>query len=47
MERFEEQNRGTPSTLHHPPPTIKIKKVAALKREILIKYKRIKWTPSC
>ena len=23
------------------------KKVSALKSEILIKYKRIKWTPSC
>ena len=47
MERFEEQNSGTPSTLHHPPPTIKIKKVTAFISEILIKYKRIKWTLSC
>ena len=33
----------------HPPPTIhqNKKKVSALKSEILIKYKRIKWTPSC
>ena len=34
----------------HPPPTThhqNKKKVSALKSEILIKYKRIKWTPSC
>ena len=33
-----------PPTIHHPPNK---KKVSALKSEILIKYKRIKWTPSC
>ena len=31
----------------HPPPTIKIKKSLRHQDEILIKYKRIKWTPSC
>ena len=34
----------------NPPPTIhhqNKKKVSAFKSEILIKYKRIKWTPSC
>ena len=37
-----------PSTIHHPPPTIKItKKVSVIKSGILIKYKRINWTPSC
>ena len=36
-------------TTDHPPPTIhhQNKKVSALKSEIIIKYKRIKWTPSC
>ena len=38
MRRFEPKS-GTPPT--------KIKKVSALKIQILIKYKRIKWTPSC
>ena len=32
------------ATTHYPPSK---KKVSALKSEILIKYKRIKWTPSC
>ena len=34
----------------HPPSTTdhqNKKKVSALKSEILIKYKRIEWTPSC
>ena len=48
MKRFEEPNSGHPPTIHLPPPTTKIKKkVSALKIQILIKYKRIKWTPSC
>ena len=36
------------STIHHPPPTIhKIKqKSQGIKTDILVKYKRIKWTPS-
>ena len=35
---------------NHPPPSThhqNKKKVFALKIQILIKYKRIKWTPSC
>ena len=34
---------------HPPPPSDhqNKKEVTALKSEILIKYKRIKWTPSC
>ena len=50
MKRFEEPKSGHPSTTHHPPHTTdhqNKKKVSALKSEILIKYKRIKWTPSC
>ena len=46
MKRFEEPKSGT----HHPPPTThhkNEKKVSAVKIQILIKYKRIKWTPSC
>ena len=31
----------------HPHPHPNKKKVSALKIQILIKYKRIKWTPSC
>ena len=49
FKRFEEP-KSVPSTIHHPPPTIHLqnkKKVFALKSEILLKYKRIKWTPSC
>ena len=52
MKRFEEPKSGTPlshdhppSTIHHPPP--KLKKNLRHQDEILIKYKRIKWTPSC
>ena len=44
MKRFEEQKSDHPPTIHHPPNK---KKVSALKIQILIKYKRIKWTPSC
>ena len=34
-------------TIHHTPPTTQIKKKASgAKSEILIKYERIKWTPS-
>ena len=50
MKKFEEPKSGHPSTFHHPPPTIHHqhkKKVSAFKTQILIKYKRIKWTPSC
>ena len=36
-----------PPTTDHPPSTKIKKKVSALKSKILIKYKRIKWTPSC
>ena len=39
-----------PNVAPHPPPTTdhqNKKKVSALKIQILIKYKRIKWTPSC
>ena len=43
MKRFEEPKSGHPSTIHHQNK----KKVSALKSEILIKYKKIKWTPSC
>ena len=35
--------RHPPSTLH---PPLNKTKIFALKSEILIKYKRIKWTPS-
>ena len=42
FKRFEEPKSGPP-TIH---PQNK-KKVSAPKSEILIKYKRIKWTPSC
>ena len=41
IKRFEEPKSGT----HHP-PTIK-KKSLRTQDQILIKYKRIKWTPSC
>ena len=44
MKRFEEPKSGHPPTFHHPQNK---KKVSALKIEILIKYKRIKWIPSC
>ena len=49
MKRFEEPKSGHPPTFHHPPSTThqNKKKVSALKIQILIKYKRIKWTPSC
>ena len=43
MKRFEEPKCRHPSTTNHQNK----KKVSALKSEILIKYKRIKWTPSC
>ena len=49
FKRFEEP-KSVPSTIHHPPPTIhpqNKKIISALKSEILIKDKRIKWTPSC
>ena len=49
IKRFEEPKIGTPPTIHHPLPTThhqNKKKVSALKIQILIKYKRIKWTPS-
>ena len=46
MKRLEEPKVAIhpPSTTHHPPNK---KKVSALKIQILIKYKRIKSTPSC
>ena len=50
MKTFEEPKSRHPSTIHHPPPTThhqNKKKVSALNIQILIKYKRIKWTPSC
>ena len=43
IKRFEEPKSGHPPTTNHQNK----KKVSALKSEILIKYKRIKWTPSC
>ena len=43
MKRFKEPKSGNPPTTTHQNK----KKVSALKSEILIKYKRIKWTPSC
>ena len=43
MKRYEEPKSGHPSTFHHQNK----KEVSALKIQILIKYKRIKWTPSC
>ena len=50
MKRFEGPKSWHPPTTDHPPPTThhqNKKKVSALKIQILIKYKRIKWTPSC
>ena len=46
MKRFEEPKSGHPPTIHHPPPTTK-KKSLRTQDQILIQYKRIKWTPSC
>ena len=40
IKRFEQPKSGHP-------PTIKIKKSLRTQDQILIKYKRIKWTPSC
>ncbi len=42
IKRFKEPKSWTPSTIHHQNK----KKVSVIKSEILIKYKRIKWTPS-
>ena len=43
MKSFEEpKSRYPPSTTNQTK-----KKVSALKIQILIKYKKIKWTPSC
>ena len=48
MKKIEDQKSWTPDTTH-PPSTIhhpnKIK-ISGIESEILIKYKRIKWTPS-
>ena len=42
IKRFDEPKSGTPSTIHHQNKKI----ISALKIEILIKDKRIKWTPT-
>ena len=46
MNRFEQPKSVTPPPTNHPPPT-KIKKSLRTQDQILIKYKRIKWIPSC
>ena len=40
--RFKEQKSWTPSSAR---PSLNKTKISGIKSEILIKYKRIKWTP--